>query len=348
MRKMNIGISGVLIFLSVIGIACGIFFLHRENRLAAEQRTRTRQMARELAPIQEQRRQIKALDDEWQSRLEEAKWGKPCVILLFNTMNRELYSVIYDLMEQYGFHGTFVLQNGNLPGGNRSLISRGEVSALLNVGWDYAIAENVNAGKEGNNELATGEADTDWADMLDRHLASLGTMSRPSTLLCTESQYAKITNEYLIEREFKNVCVLNMTDFPTLAKPEGDVWLLDAGVYTENDSKVLNTLSAAVKTGRSMMICINEIVSESEAADYNLTVNKFQSLLTSLKALVDQEIMDVRTISEYRQYEEEILKGYRELEMQYAAFREEMDQKITELDEQEQAILSVWRERVLK
>lgn len=357
MRRMNGFVTFLLVILSVAGIGLAAVFLKHENQLATQRQQKMAQLNEQLQPINTQRKELQEKDKTWQKSLEEEKKGKPCVVLCFNTMEEEVYATMYDMMEQYGFRGTFALKDGHVPGYSDDTVTGSEVSEMLDDGWEYALAEDLNAGKTTDDELSflnETETDTDqeeteesseegsnasFREQLDAHISTLDEyqMSRPQTIFCTQQQYDQLSTADLTEKGIQAVCILNEAEFPILEESEEDnVRVLQAGVYTQQDMKVEETLTNAINNNKSMVICMNSVKKISEDAGYDLSITKFTSLLTTLKNLEDQGEIYVLTFSELLQYEDQKDQSYEKLASQYAKFKEEMNQKLKELNQQEQ------------
>ena len=359
MRRMNGFVTFLLVILSVAGIGLAAVFLKHENQLAAQRQQKMAQLNEQLQPINAQRKELQEKDKTWQKSLEEEKKGKPCVVLCFNTMEEEVYDTMYDMMEQYGFRGTFALKDGHVPGYSDDAVTGSEVSEMLDDGWEYALAEDLNAGKTTEDELSflnETEAETgteqeeaeesseessnaSFREQLDAHISTLDEyqMSRPQTIFCTQQQYDQLSTADLTEKGIQAVCILNEAEFPILEESEEDnVRVLQAGVYTQQDMKVEETLTNAINNNKSMVICMNSVKKISEDAGYDLSITKFTSLLTTLKNLEDQGEIYVLTFSELLQYEDQKDQSYEKLASQYAKFKEEMNQKLKELNQQEQ------------
>ena len=359
MRRMNGFVTFLLVILSVAGIGLAAVFLKHENQLATQRQQKMAQLNEQLQPINAQRKELQEKDKTWQKSLEEEKKGKPCVVLCFNTMEEEVYDTMYDMMEQYGFRGTFALKDGHVPGYSDDAVTGSEVSEMLDDGWEYALAEDLNAGKTTEDELSfLNETETEtgtdqeeaeesseegsnasFREQLDAHISTLDEyqMSRPQTIFCTQQQYDQLSTADLTEKGIQAVCILNEAEFPILEESEEDnVRVLQAGVYTQQDRKVEETLTNAINNNKSMVICMNSVKKISEDAGYDLSITKFTSLLTTLKNLEDQGEIYVLTFSELLQYEDQKDQSYEKLASQYAKFKEEMNQKLKELNQQEQ------------
>ena len=356
MRRMNGFITFLLIVLSFAGIGLAAVFLKHENRLSAQRQAKMQQLNEQLQPINEQRKALQEKDKEWQKSLAEEKKGKPCVILCFNTMDQELYDTLYDMMDQYGFRGTFALQDGHLPGYSDEVVDGEEVSEMLDAGWEYALAEDLKIQKASENSLdflreteTETETETAWneegasplsyPEQLDEHLAALSEydMNAPLTVFCSREQYKELALSELAAKGIQSVCILDEASFPILGEPsEENVRVLEAGVYTQQDMKVEESLQNAVNNNKSMVICFNRVLKISENAGYDLSITKFSSLLTTLKNMEDQGQIYVLTFSEFLQYENQKERSYENLTAQYAKFREGMNQQLEKLDQQEQ------------
>ena len=354
MRRMNGFITFLLIVLCIAGTGLGTAFLKHENQLSVRRQEKMAQLNKQLQPINEKRKELQQKDKDWQKTLEDEKKGKPCVVLCFNTMDKEVYDTMYDMMEPYGFRGTFALKDGHVPGYNEDAVSGSEVSEMLDEGWEYAIAEDLNQGKATDNNLtflneteseqtdgeedSKEEAPVSYQDQLDAHLSTLDEyqMSRPETLLCSQEQYDSLFEAALAEKGIRTVCILNEEEFPVLDEQEGEIRVLQAGVYTQQDMKVEESLQNAVANNRSMVICVNSVRKISENAGYDLSLTKFSSLLTMLKNLEEQGEIYVLTFSEFQQYEDQKTASYEKLASQYAKFKEDMTQQLEELEKQEQ------------
>lgn len=356
MRRMNRFVTFLLIVLCVAGVWLGNAFLKHENQLAVQRQQKMAQLNEQLQPINAKRKELQEKDKTWQKSLEEEKKGKPCVVLCFNTMDEEVYDTMYDMMEQYGFRGTFALKDGHVPGYSDDAVTGSEVSEMLDDGWEYAVSEDLNTGKATENELSFldetetetdtetyEESDTEeassanYADQLDSHLNTLDEyqMSRPQTIFCSQEQYEQLSTASLSEKGIQAVCILDENDFPVLEDSEDEVRVFQAGVYTQQDMKVEESLTNAVNNNKSMVICVNSVKKISEDAGYDLSITKFSSLLTTLKNLEEQGEIYVLTFSELLQYEDQKVSSYENLASQYAKFKEDMNQQLEELNQQE-------------
>jgi len=354
---MNRFVTAILILLSLVVAGMAVMFLKHEDKLAAGRQEKLRKLTQDLQPINEKRKELQNKDKEWLKALEDEKSGKPCVLLCFNTMDDEVYYTMYDMMDQYGFRGTFVLKDGHFPNYSEDSVTGEEVSEMIEAGWEYALAEGIDMQSDGAGELdflleketeteteeISDETETEksWIERLDEHLEEMEArgMSKPFTVLCTKDQYSQTSAKKLASLGFQTVCILNEEEFPTAEESGEEIPVFEAGLYTQNDQKMEEELDNAILNNKSMAVCINSVLKISEDAGYDLSVTRFSSLLNKLKNLEEQGKIYVLTFSEFNQCIEQQEKAYQELLTQYAKFRQDMNEQIKELDEREESIV---------
>lgn len=366
MRRKNMFLTVLLVLLSAAGIVLAFLFLRRESELDAERQMKVAQLSQELQPINEERKQWEAQDKEWQDLLLEKQKGKPCVLLNFDNMSENLYETIYDMMEQYGFRGTFAFRNNRLPGWDEDSITRDEFDELMHDGWEYALSigeEHVvdetlsywERLEERESETET-EAQADpegeeeetksYLEQLDDFIGVLqdNGVVMPQTLFCDGEQYAHTTEIALAERGFRMVCVKNEDEFPVLTGRGEKIWQIDCGIYTQQDTDIEQELERIIESGSSAAIFINDVQKLSQDASYDLSLTRFTSLLNCLKRMEEEGKIYLLTYTELDQYDSQLAKEYKQLTKKYAAFHQEMETALEELDQQEAEIVARARE----
>ncbi len=144
MRRLHKAVTFLLIILCVAGAAFAFLFLRKEQELALHRQQEISEVSKALEPINEERKKWEQKDAQWQETLSEKQKGRTCVLLGFDHMSRELYDTMFDLMEQYGFRGTFAMRNGRMPSWEMEKgdeFSSGEMmQEILDAGWDCAVS----------------------------------------------------------------------------------------------------------------------------------------------------------------------------------------------------------------
>lgn len=351
-------ITALLILLSFGGIALSVLFLRREQEEALERQQKVSKLAADLQPINEQRKEWQNKDKEWQAKLAEEKLGKSCILLSFDNMSSELYETMYEMMDQYGFRATFALRNGKLPDWEEGLLDGDEMREMLHSGWEYAlsIGEDPVSSVEEEDDYYTYEeemetetetaAETEqeqqsFLELVDDALTAISEagMELPATLFCTEEQFAEASGTAIAAKGFSMVQVLDEDGFPVIAEKGESLWRIDAGLYKQKDMDLEQTLDQAIENKESVAISINEVLKISKDAEYDLSLVKFSSLLNYLKGMEEQGLINILTYSEFYQHEEQLAEAYEALTKEYAAFRQEMNDAVAALDEQEQQVV---------
>lgn len=256
MRGLHKAVTVVLILLCIAGGVFTVLFLKNEEKLAAKRQQEIGEVEKELEPVNEERRQWEKKNKEWQTTLADKQKGRPCVLLSFDNMSRELYDTIFDLMDQYGFRGTFAMRNGRMPSwemkkGDED--SSGEMmQELLDAGWDYAVSvgaepeeeeeeteyqrdfsdefgeeilesETEGVSEEPDPDSGEGqtESETEAAGFLVDLDAALNRMSengyeQPMTVFCTRDQYQEVTDGALSDRGFAMASVMDPEEIPVI------------------------------------------------------------------------------------------------------------------------------------
>ena len=381
MRRGKKALTCLMILLCMAGVGFAAWFLRQEQKLASKRQQEISQVAAELEPINQERRQWEQEDKEWQKTLADKQKGRTCVLLSFDNMTRELYDTIFSQMDQYGFRGTFMMRNGQMPSWeaekNDELSSGEMMQELLDAGWDYAVSvgemsdgseeqteyqrdfsdefgeelltSEPETGEE-NTEILSEETETDavgFAASLDTALASMVERgyAQPLTVFCTQEQYSEMTEQAFADRGFTMVSVKNTEEFPTInTEQQEGLRIIDAGVYTQRDENLEKQLDVMVSKQQSVAISINEVLKISKNTDYDLSLTTFTSLLNYLKELESDRKVNVLTYSEYQQYEQLRQESYEAARKEYAVFREEMQAAIEKLDQQEAAIAQKLKE----
>lgn len=383
MRKGQKALTCLLILLCLAGVGFAAWFLRQEQKLASKRQQEISQVAAELEPINQERRQWEQEDKEWQKTLADKQKGRTCVLLSFDNMTRELYDTIFSQMDQYGFRGTFMMRNGQMPSWeaekNDELSSGEMMQELLDAGWDYAVSVGeMSDGSEEQteyqrdfsdefgDELLMSESETEnateetevqteapqteavgFAASLDAALVSMGERgyAQPLTVFCTQEQYGEMSEQAFTDRGFSMVSVKNNAELPVInAEQQEGLRVIDTGVYTQQDENLEKQLDAIVSKQQSVAISINEVVKISKNIDYDLNLTTFTSLLNYLKELENDRKINVLTYSEYQQYEQLRQESYEAARKEYAVFREEMQAAIEKLDQQEAAIAQKLKE----
>lgn len=254
MRRLHKAVTFLLIVLCIVGAVFSYQFLKKEQQRAAMRQQEINEVSKQLEPINQKRREWEKQDKAWQTTLAEKQTGRTCVLLGFDNMSRELYDTIFELMDQYGFRGTFAMRNGKMPSWetekNDEYTSSEMMQEMIDAGWDYAlsIGEDVSeeneeetqytpdfsdefgdlsvqsemmSEEESENPDQETESETEpqgYAAQLDEAVTRLSEngYTQPSTLFCTKEQYGDVTEKELTDLGFTMVSVSDPQEHPVI------------------------------------------------------------------------------------------------------------------------------------
>lgn len=156
MRRLHKAVTFLLIVLCIAGAAFSYQFMKKEQQRATMRQQEISEVSKQLEPINQKRREWEKQDKEWQATLAEKQTGRTCVLLGFDNMSRELYDTIFELMDQYGFRGTFAMRNGKMPSWETEksdeYTSSEMIQEMLDAGWDYALSIGEEPSEEDEEE----------------------------------------------------------------------------------------------------------------------------------------------------------------------------------------------------
>lgn len=156
MRRLHKAVTFLLIVLCIVGAVFSYQFLKKEQQRAAMRQQEINEVSKQLEPINQKRREWEKQDKAWQTTLAEKQTGRTCVLLSFDNMSRELYDTIFELMDQYGFRGTFAMRNGKMPSWetekNDEYTSSEMMQEMIDAGWDYALSIGEEVSEENEEE----------------------------------------------------------------------------------------------------------------------------------------------------------------------------------------------------
>lgn len=156
MRRLHKAVTFLLIVLCIVGAVFSYQFLKKEQQRAAMRQQEINEVSQQLEPINQKRREWEKQDKAWQTTLAEKQTGRTCVLLSFDNMSRELYDTIFELMDQYGFRGTFAMRNGKMPSWetekNDEYTSSEMMQEMIDAGWDYALSIGEEVSEENEEE----------------------------------------------------------------------------------------------------------------------------------------------------------------------------------------------------
>ena len=152
-------VAVVVTVIGIIGIAAALW---AEKKKEQQWVSSNAEITARIKPFEEEKRVLEKQDKEWLQRLENTRNGGTCVLLGFANANQTLTQDTLQIMTEYGYRGTFPLQNGLVPGSSPELMSMEAFHGMLGSGWEYVF----------QTESPGGEDEEQWVQQLDAQIAA--------------------------------------------------------------------------------------------------------------------------------------------------------------------------------
>lgn len=150
-------VAVVVTVIGIIGIAAALWAEKKKEQQWVSSNT---EITARIKPFEEEKRVLEKQDKEWLQRLENTRNGGTCVLLGFANANQTLTQDTLQIMIEYGYRGTFPLQNGLVPGSSPELMSMEAFHGMLGSGWEYVF----------QTESPGGEDEEQWVQQLEPRL----------------------------------------------------------------------------------------------------------------------------------------------------------------------------------
>lgn len=249
---------------------------------------------------------------------------KVSIALCIDQMESELYSEIKPLFEDYGWKGTFVIQNGALPGSENS-ITKTQYNELLDDGWDVAIGnwDDLDLNREEDRQI--------WIERLDELIEKMETekLSIPKSYYFERNAYAEECEEILKERGFQLIC-----HFGEAGSFYGLNWNEEwnpIGVKQISQTSLdLEEIMKDLEEHRAAIVLSTRYIGTLEDTNLDCSISAYRTVLDEIQELQESERVEVLTLSKL--YETR-LQTYMDANQEDDSYIEELEQKEEELQE---------------
>lgn len=323
------------VVIALIGIAVIAVGIWKEKEKEQAWAANNAKITSRIQPFEAEKRELEKQDDAWLQRLEDTKKGTACVLLSFENMDTNLSQSIFPIMSEYGYRGTFALQNGAVPGTQPEWMSMEEFHGMLGAGWEYAFLTESPEGDEDG---------TKWQEQLDAQIAAwngagIGT---PAGYFFTSGQSSKEKEAVLKERGFS--VWRDPQQNPEYIDAMKDGTLTVKSVTLTKDSSTLETaLANAVEKKESVAFNIPSVLETVEGDTKAVTTAKFRQFLSEIKEQEAAGNLQVMTYFQYFQYKAQLQAEAEALKPEYDAFCQQKDARIKELDAEIRKVLEEYR-----
>lgn len=254
--------------------------------------------------LQQQRMQ---LEREYQVKIN----GKGTLTLLFTGMTEEVYTVMYPLLQEYGFCGVLAISDMEKLG-TRGGLTMEQFSELLEKGWTCSLHW-------------TGEGDLEtWLAGMKAALQEKG-FTMPGTIYFDWGDYQMEYDNLLADYGLEAVVHHQEDGLPGLTSNTGEgIWHICAWGWNQVNAR--NTLEDAVESGAGMVFSVGE--------DFYYDEDQFPKMLAILAGYEEEEALYVTDVSAAYAYRSETEEERESLQAQLKEETDRLDKEISQLDAQ--------------
>lgn len=324
-------VAVVVIVIGSIGIAAALW---AEKKKEQQWVSSNAEITARIKPFEEEKRVLEKQDKEWLQRLENTRNGGTCVLLGFASANQTLTQDTLQIMTEYGYRGTFPLQNGLVPGSSPELMSMEAFHGMLGSGWEYVF----------QTESPGGEDEEQWIQQLDAQIAAwngagIGT---PGGYFFSEGQSSESKEEDLRARGF-SVWAVPQQSGGYIGNLEDGVLPVKTVVVSKHAMTMESALTNAISKKKSVAFLFPEVTSQIEGDGEAITPETFRKLLSEIKEKEMAGALQVMTYYQYYQYRVQCQAEAEALKLEYEIFCQQKDARIKELDEEIRNVLEEYR-----
>lgn len=287
-----------------------------------------RQVNQELVALKQECAQLEREKESLRQEIDTAKTEyelklRPVATeeFIFLSLGTRLYEVVYPQSQEYEFCGVMALTPYQVPG-DEGCITVAQCLEMCRSGWTTCA-------------LCDSTEDLDeWYDLLTQRLLSIN-FRTPKTVILPDNEYDEAVERKLLELGFTFIVFEGQYDADILfAEPQEDHWTL--GGYAWNFSGIRNDLEGLVSNGANRAFFVDVSLDANFVNGYH--DYRFRRMLDYLAGYREKgfcEIGDFLSISDYR----------REKTAENGLLEAEMHHKLTELEQQKDAVQAQLNER---
>ena len=222
------------------------------------------------------------------------------IMLSFDNNQANLYNIIYPLLKERGFVGTYCLPSNVLANDGSTGVTLDNHRELMSNGWDYAY---YGFGTRPDYENSTVEEWVDFFNTWKKKYENIG-IGVPICYFSPDNR----SDSKLIEAEKKAGFKMNRSSIGA-GTHLIDTWDKDTfeltcvGISTkEGSSKVKSLIDEAIEKGKHLIIFIHQALENTtDTETVNVRKSIYIEVLDYLKAKVDLSQCDVITFREFYQ-----------------------------------------------
>jgi hypothetical protein len=299
----------VLVLLIMVATGCG-------NSDEAE---RLEEISLEMMRLNSERTELeREIELAWKEYDSTLSGGDCCFVLFFDNMTNNLMTKVYPLLTEYGYKGTVVMNDYQLPGGE-GCITMDNYNTLVASGWDFAIGTG-SVDLKGDNSVENLRAYLEEY----KSLLSMQGLELPQTFAFAKNQYDEKYTDLLLEFGFK-VVRYEGGDLGKYSYSIGrnGVYLLSTDIICADKTTMKADMQAAYKDKAAYSAYVRYIEDVVTDEDLDCTTVKYDLMLDFLED--DCEEAKILTASELYEYKANTIAGS-------SNYMEEFNKKIDDME----------------
>lgn len=337
-------LTAFMILATLAGIAFAVWLIRQDEIESAVRQETVDMLTERLKPLTNERAEWKKKDQKWKKKLDAKIKGESCMLISIDNMDKNLYDTIYMMLAPYGMKATFSLKGGHTLSDpeekEKDYLDSEQFQEMQEVGWEYAVsAENAETDEESDEESE--EEPAPFLERLDAALQGLDAqdIKHPKTVFLNASDSSQEVLSGLQERGFTMASVVSSNEVPVIADVTEGIYQIDSALLNQDDTEIEQMMDKAAANSQSMAVSVNNVVRISKDGETDVSLTKFSSFVNRLRIMEEQGLFRVMTYSEFYDYQKQRKKDIVQLEEKYRKFRSEMQERIAQIDEEEQNIV---------
>lgn len=256
----------------------------------------------------------------WKEYDEALSGGECCFVLFFDNMTPNVMEVIYPLLSEYGYNGTIVMNDYQMPGGEGCITVK-DYNTLIEAGWDFAIGN-------GSVDMKSENAEENLRKYLDEYKALLSEngFEFPKTFAFARNCYDDKYQDMMIEYGFNVVrhSGENGEKYSYSIKRNG-LYLLSSDVICADKTTMKTDMKKAYSEQATYAASVRYVKDVVPDKDLDCGTEKYDLMLEFLED--DCEIARILTATELYDYKSNTVAGSE-------TFMEEFNAKMDSLESQ--------------
>lgn len=301
--------------IATILLAIGLLiFLRIDETNQAEKTSQYNELYEQRRPLEVKKEDLEQELLDLEKAYEESKSPNGVTQIIFTELDKQVYTVCYPLMKEYGYVGVLALSPTELPG-EKGCMSQKQFQELIEAGWDVCITWQEGIPVE------------EWWTNLQNKLMVLG-IEKGQTLYFPKGMYNVELDEQISQLGF----TIAMSDTVEEEKPlqfkyEEGVWHIGAVGLMSSRPKLWLREAVAQDANIAYLVGFDE---QKKEELYN--PNSFQKMLEAFGEYEDTGELIVTSITDAREHYYRRIAGLpEEVEFQYQSRKAEIEKELNQV-----------------